>query len=111
MEQQVIQQERAAAAIRDSSTTAGTKGHYAGAYSSISEKDWGTGPPNKEEVEFRRREMELAKERGTKVVEIKAQRDRLERDRQRIMEDLDKIRSGAGLPHRRNEAAIYVADQ
>ena len=55
--------------------------------------------------------MELAKERGTKVVEIKAQRDRLERDRQRIMEDLDKIRSGAGLPHRRNEAAIYVADQ
>ena len=55
--------------------------------------------------------MELAKERGAKVVEIKSQRDKLERDRLRIMEDLDKIRSGAGLPHRRSEAAMYVADQ
>ena len=27
------------------------------------------------------------------------------------MEDLEKIRSGAGLPYRRNEAAMFVADQ
>ena len=27
------------------------------------------------------------------------------------MDDLEKIRSGVGLPHRRNEAAMFVADQ
>ncbi len=27
------------------------------------------------------------------------------------MDDLEKIRSGQGLPHRRNEAARFVAEQ
>ena len=45
MEEQMIEQERQRLAIRDSSTTAGTKG-YNGMYSSISEKDWGAGAPN-----------------------------------------------------------------
>lgn len=50
----------------------------------------------------------MAKERGTKVVEFRAQREKLERDRQRIMEDLDKIKTGQPLP-RRNDAARLAA--
>lgn len=53
----------------------------------------------------------MAKDRGTKVTEIKNQRERLERERVRIMDDLEKIRSGEGLPHRRNDAARFVAEQ
>jgi hypothetical protein len=63
------------------------------------------------ENDIRKRELEMAKERGVKVTEIKIQRDRLEKERQRIMGDLEKIRSGEGLPHRRNDAARFVAEQ
>ncbi len=31
----------------------------------------------------------MARERGEKIVSIKAQRDRLEKERQRILDDLD----------------------
>jgi len=41
MEEKLLEQERQVQAIRDSSTTAGTKGLY----SSVSEKDWGAGAP------------------------------------------------------------------
>ena len=46
MEEKLLEQERQVQAIRDSSTTAGTKGQYQGMYSSISEKDWGAGAPS-----------------------------------------------------------------
>jgi hypothetical protein len=52
----------------------------------------------------------MAEERGFKVAEIKTQRERLERERVRIMDDLERIKSGT-LPSRRNDAAIRVADQ
>lgn len=51
----------------------------------------------------------MAKERGMKVVEFKTTREKLERERARIMEDLEKIKSGQGFPIRRNEAARFSA--
>lgn len=111
MEEGLIEKERQIQAIRESSTSAGTKGYNVGPYSSISERDWGAGAGSSWEADLRRKEMELAKERGSRVIELKSQRDRLEKERVRIMEDLDKARNGAGLPHRRNDAAMFVADQ
>lgn len=46
------------------------------------------------ETEIRKKELEMAKERGFKVAEFKTTREKLERERARIMEDLDKIKSG-----------------
>ena len=38
--------------------------------------------------------MELARERGEKIVTLKANRDRLEKERERIMDDLGKVKNG-----------------
>lgn len=83
MELQLAEQERHFKYLRDSSTTARTKPQFgAGA------GDYGV------ETEIRKKELEMAKERGMKVVEFKTTREKLERERARIMEDLDKIKSG-----------------
>lgn len=52
----------------------------------------------------------MAKERGAKVVEFQAQRDRLEKERVRIMEDLDKLKTGQMPQVRRNDAARFAAE-
>jgi len=62
MELQLAEQERHFKLLRDSTTTANTK-------------------PYEVEGEIRRRELEMAKERGFKVVEFKNARERLERER------------------------------
>lgn len=68
--------------------------------------DWGV------ENDIRIKEIEMAKERGVKVVTLKAQREKLERERERIMDDLERLKLGGNaLPPRRNEAARFVADQ
>ena len=60
--------------------------------------------------EIRRKELDLAKERGEKIVQIKGQRDRLEKERQRILEDLDKVKSGNFSGIRKNDAARMVGE-
>ena len=47
--------------------------------------------PNKQFAvnDIRQKELELARERGERIVQIKASRDRLENERRRIMNDLD----------------------
>jgi hypothetical protein len=42
----------------------------------------------------RYKEMQLAKERGEMIAQLQNKRDILDRDRQRIMEDLEKVKSG-----------------
>lgn len=61
-------------------------------------------------TEIRRKELDLAKERGEKIVQIKGQRDRLEKERQRILEDLDKVKSGNISGIRKNDAARMVGE-
>ena len=58
--------------------------------------------------DMRRKEMELARERGEKVVQLKAQRDRMERERERILDDLDRVKSGQPL---RNTTLRNAAEQ
>ena len=61
--------------------------------------------------DIRQKELNMAKERGEHIVRIKAQRDRLEAERNRIMDDLDKVKSGNLQGIRRNDAARFVGDQ
>ena len=58
--------------------------------------DWGV------ENEIRIKEIEMAKERGVKVVTLKAQREKLERERERIMDDLERLKLG-GTPYHPGE--------
>ena len=44
--------------------------------------------------EIKKRELELAKERGEKVVKLKFMREQLEAERNRVMDDLEKIKQG-----------------
>ena len=97
MEMQLVEQERHFKQLRDSQTTATTKPY---GY----DRDWTV------ETDIRRKEQELARDRGTRVVEIKANRDKLERERQRILDDLENIKTGGGLPQRRNDTARLVAE-
>jgi len=60
--------------------------------------------------EIRRKELDLAKERGEKIVQLKGQRERLEKERQRILEDLDKVRQGNLSGIRKNDAARMVGE-
>lgn len=78
METQLMEQERQFKQLRDSTTTAATR-------------LIASNPDMLNETEIRKKELQFAKERGTKVVEVKAQREKLERERKRIMEDLDKL--------------------
>lgn len=36
----------------------------------------------------------MAKERGRNIIDLKGKRDKLERERERIMDDLDKLKNG-----------------
>lgn len=58
----------------------------------------------------RRKEIELAKERGEHIASLQLKRDLLERDRVRIMEDLERIKNGDMLSLRRNEASRWAAN-
>lgn len=60
------------------------------------QKDDASRNPNQQFAmnDLRQKELELARERGEKVVSLKAQREKLERERSRILEDLDKVKSG-----------------
>ncbi len=42
----------------------------------------------------RYKEMQLAKERGEMIAQLQNKRDTLDRDRLRIMEDLEKVKNG-----------------
>jgi hypothetical protein len=42
----------------------------------------------------RRREIELAKERGEHIAALQLKRDMLEKDRVRILEDLERVKQG-----------------
>ena len=68
--------------------------------------------PNREYMgnDIRSKEMQLAKERGEKIVYIKAQRDKLEKERDRIMDDLHQVKNGNMPNIRRNDAARLVGD-
>jgi hypothetical protein len=90
--------------LRESQATTAITRPQGGMFGSLDNSQWDV------EGEIRKRELDMAKERGVKVTEIKMQRDRLEKERVRIMDDLEKIKSGEGLPHRRNEAAKFVAE-
>ena len=104
MEMHLLDQEKQFRQLRESNATTAITKPQGGLFSS-QENQWDI------EGKIRRQELELAKDRGVKVTEIKNQRDKLERERLRIMDDLEKIRSGEGLPHRRNDAARFVAEQ
>ena len=58
----------------------------------------------------RRKEIEFAKQRGEQISMLQNKRDLLERDRKRIMEDLDKVRQGDMSSLRKNEASRWVAN-
>jgi hypothetical protein len=58
----------------------------------------------------RRKEIELAKERGEMIAQLQMKRDMLDRDRQRIMEDLEKVKNGDIQALRKNEASRWVAN-
>ena len=60
--------------------------------------------------EIRRKELDLAKERGEKIVQLKGQRERLEKERQRILDDLDKVKQGNLSGIRKNDAARMVGE-
>ena len=57
--------------------------------------------------DIRRKELELARERGEKIVQLKTQRDKLERERSRILNDLDNVKAGN---IRRNDAARLAGE-
>lgn len=97
METQLMEQERQFKQARESTTTAATR-------------LIASNPDFTNETEIRKKELQFAKERGTKVVEVKAQRDKLEKERTRIMEDLDRLMSYNTIPQRRNDAARLAAD-
>ena len=44
--------------------------------------------------EIRKKEVEMARERGSKVVALKHKRSQLEAERERILDDLEKIQQG-----------------
>ena len=58
----------------------------------------------------RYREMQLAKERGEMIANIQNRRDTLEKDRIRIMDDLQKVKSGDMQTLRKNEASRWAAN-
>jgi hypothetical protein len=84
MEMNLVEQEKHFKALRESNTTATSK------------PPMGVGQlfDRHMDKDVRRKEVELAKERGIKVVEFQTQRDRLEKERVRIMDDLEKLKSG-----------------
>lgn len=60
------------------------------------QKEGASRDPNKDFMtnEIRNKELEMAKERGQRIVSLKAQRERLEKERVRILDDLDKVKTG-----------------
>ena len=59
---------------------------------------------------MRRKEVEMAKERGEEIAVLHQKKENLERDRQRLMDDLEKVRQGDISALRRNEASRWVAN-
>lgn len=60
---------------------------------------------------LQKRQMELAKDRGEHVAVIKQKKEALEFERERIMEDLSKVKKGDLEAIRRNSASKLVASQ
>ncbi|CAG9315098.1 unnamed protein product [Blepharisma stoltei] len=60
---------------------------------------------------LQKRQMELAKERGEQVAQIKQKKDALEFERQRIMDDLNRIKKGEINTMRKNSAGKLAASQ
>ena len=106
MEMQLVDQERHFKFLRESHTTAATK-PQGGGIGAMFDRDMN------DNRDLRRKEVELARDRGVKVVEFQSQRDRLERERLRIMDDLEKLKGGGQLPSqqfRKNDAARHAAE-
>ena len=59
----------------------------------------------------RRKELELARDRGEYIAQIQLKRDTLEKDRQTIMEDLERVKNGDISGLRKNEASRWVANE
>ena len=59
----------------------------------------------------RRQELELARDRGEYIAQIQLKRDTLEKDRQTIMEDLERVKNGDISGLRKNEASRWVANE
>ena len=59
---------------------------------------------------MRKKEIEMAKERGEEIAQLQMKKENLERDRQKIMEDLEKVKSGDITGLRKNEASRWVAN-
>jgi len=59
---------------------------------------------------MRRKEVELAKHRGEEIALLKHKKDNLERDRARILEDLERVKAGDLSALRKNEASRWVAN-
>lgn len=51
----------------------------------------------------------MARERGEHIAGLQLKRDLLEKDRQRIMEDLERVKNGETLTLRKNEASRWAA--
>ena len=59
----------------------------------------------------RRKELELARDRGEYIAQIQLKRDTLEKDRQTIMEDLERVKNGDISGLRKNEASRWDANE
>ena len=59
---------------------------------------------------MRQKEIELAKQRGEELAKLKHKKELLEEDRKRIMDDLEKVKSGDPTALRRNEASRWAAN-
>jgi len=64
-----------------------------------------------QEYNGRRKELELARDRGEYIAQIQLKRDTLEKDRQTIMEDLERVKNGDISGLRKNEASRWVANE
>jgi hypothetical protein len=61
-------------------------------------------------VNQRAKEIMLARERGEIIAQLQFKRDALDKDRQRIMEDLEKVKNGDMQGLRKNEASRWAAN-
>ena len=59
---------------------------------------------------MRKKEIQLAKERGETLAQLKHKKEMLEEDRERIMDDLEKAKSGDPSILRKNEASRWAAN-
>ena len=60
--------------------------------------------------EMRKKEIEIAKQRGEDLAQLKHRKELLEKERVRILDDLDRVKNGDITALRRNEASRWVGN-